>query len=683
MTNNRLNCKNIPQQSPPVLLQQHEYRPHDRKRVSCFRVNFPEKKRFKSAGIYVHLAYSRRKMMPDQIPFYQTLNDIYTLLIRQHDHKVILEHICRIFSESLFFSTVWITEPQGNVTVYPPDSADSTLLPKASFSLEIGYQDRIFGTISFLIADQPLDTGRCQLLHDLADTIGHTLYRLENEKTFHRLKKELPENRHQLRERIKELKCLYAISRLIEKQGISLPEIFQGVLQFIPPAWQYPDITCARIMLADRTFATENFQETPWKLSRVFYSTSDSEGVLEVCYLENPCSGQSPFLEEEEALLGTIAERLGKTAEAMEMRSALIDQETSFKDLVENSLVGITIIQNGTPVYQNSEQKRISAALPMVLIDKQWDMIHQDDREETIRNVASLESGEQKRIDLNFRFHHQVSGQEPIEIKWVYCRISTADYKGQDALLVYTMDVTHSRHLENMLRVKDKMVSLGHVTAGIAHEIRNPLSGINIYLNALDKICREQSGQEKIPGIIAQMQSASGKIESVIRRVMDFSKPTEPKLVKIDINQPIRDAIHLSSVTLRKVGITLRTSLEEGLPDCDADPILLEQVILNLITNAAEAMKDNTRKKEIEISSRLDGNAFRITVADSGPGIPSAVKNKIFDPFYSTKSGNTGIGLSLGHRIITDHGGSLEISTSSPGGAAFTITIPVRGEKRD
>ncbi|MBN2416419.1 hypothetical protein JXO52_11285 [bacterium] len=621
--------------------------------------------------------------MPNQIPFYQTLNDIYTLLIRHDTGTVILERICRIFSESLFFSRVWVTDPEGAVIVYPPQSEGSAILPEPSFTLDIACGNRSFGSISFLLTNEPLDAGRYRLLHDLAETIGHTLSRLENEKTLDRLQKELPENRHQLNERIKELKCLYAISRLIEKQGISLSEIFQGVLQFIPPAWQYPEIACARIRLGDKTYATENFADSPWKLTREFYGTAESAGILEVCYREQPPTGRRPFLEEEEALIDTIAERLGKAAEAMEMRSALIDQETSFRDLVENSLVGITIIQNGALVYQNSEQKRISAPLPLALITKQWDIIHPDDKEETADTVDALISGREKRIDLNFRFHHLAGNNEPAEIKWVYCRISTADYKGQDALLVYTMDVTHSRHLENMLRVKDKMVSLGHVTAGIAHEIRNPLSGINIYLNALDKICREQRGQEKIPGIIAQMQSASGKIESVIRRVMDFSRPKEPKRVGIDINQPVREAIDLSSVTLRKIGITLRTSLQEGLPECFADPILLEQVILNLITNAAEAMKDSSREKEIEISSGLGENGFSITVADSGPGIPSALKNKIFDPFYSTKSGNTGIGLSLGHRIITDHGGSLDIAASPLGGAAFIITIPLRGEYRD
>jgi len=620
--------------------------------------------------------------MPDPIQFHTLVHNIHTLLIRQRDATFILERICNIFSESPFFSAVWIIKPEEDLVSSPQQDGLSPTTSEASIIMDISSHNRSFGKICFLVKDESLDPENHVLLRDLVADIGHTLFRLDTEKRLEQLKEELPENRHQLKERIKELKCLYAISRLIEKRGISLDEIFQGVLQFIPPAWQYPEITCARIRLENKTFETDNFVDTPWKQSRTFYTDTRSQGVLEVCYLQKPpATAPSPFLEEEEALIGTIAERLGKATEAMEMQTALMDQETSFRDLVENSLAGITIIQDGSIVYQNSEQKRISPMLPLAFAEKQWEIIHPDDRAKTIKNYSFMEIGKTKRVDLNFRFYHHTAENEPAETKWVYCRISTVDYQGREALLIYTMDVTRSRHLENMLRVKDKMVSLGHVTAGIAHEIRNPLSGINIYLNALDKICSDQKGQEKIPGIIAQMQSASGKIESVIRRVMDFSKPTEPKRVKIDINKPVREAINLSAVTLRKIGITLKTSLQVDLPECYADPILLEQVILNLITNAAEAMKSDTREKIIEISSNLTEHSFQITVADSGPGIPYALKNKIFDPFYSTKSGNTGIGLSLGHRIITDHGGTLEVTTSSLGGAAFTIEIPVRGEK--
>jgi signal transduction histidine kinase len=178
--------------------------------------------------------------------------------------------------------------------------------------------------------------------------------------------------------------------------------------------------------------------------------------------------------------------------------------------------------------------------------------------------------------------------------------------------------------------------------------------------------------------IIEQLQSASVKIESVVKRVMDFSKPSVPKFVLTDINHHIEEAISLSSVTLRKRGIRLEKTLTENLPSCHADPNMIEEVILNLITNAAEAMQTINGEKIIEVVSSKEDPYVLVRVSDSGPGVPSHFEKNIFDPFYSTKNGSTGIGLSLCQRIITDHKGSLDVFTSRWGGAEFVIKIPIR-----
>ncbi len=164
----------------------------------------------------------------------------------------------------------------------------------------------------------------------------------------------------------------------------------------------------------------------------------------------------------------------------------------------------------------------------------------------------------------------------------------------------------------------------------------------------------------------------------MIKRVIDFSKPSEPKLVLTDINQPIEEAINLSSVTLRKSGIKIEKILANDLPPCHVDPLLIEEVILNLVTNATEAMKNMDGVKIIKVTSSMKKNSIFMRVSDSGPGVNSGLKDKIFDPFYTTKNGSTGIGLSLCHRIITDHGGSLQVSTSKLGGAEFVIEIPIK-----
>ena len=129
---------------------------------------------------------------------------------------------------------------------------------------------------------------------------------------------------------------------------------------------------------------------------------------------------------------------------------------------------------------------------------------------------------------------------------------------------------------------------------------------------------------------------------------------------------------------MRKGGIKLEKALASDLPLCQADPNLIEQVILNLINNATEAMQDMKKGKKIEITSSIEKNCILITVSDSGPGVPLDMKDQLFDPFYSTKKDGTGIGLSISNRIVTDHGGSVDISKSRWGGAEFRIELPLK-----
>jgi signal transduction histidine kinase len=240
------------------------------------------------------------------------------------------------------------------------------------------------------------------------------------------------------------------------------------------------------------------------------------------------------------------------------------------------------------------------------------------------------------------------------------------------------MDMTKAKELEHLLTIQDKMASLGRVAAGIAHEIRNPLSGINIYLNTLQKLHHKEGGEQKVEQILEQVHSASRKIESVIRRVMDFAKPGEPKMTLIDINQPITDAINLTAVTMRKSGISLEKRLADDLPPIYADANLIEEMVLNLLNNAAEAMKSMEKDKKIVVTTSAENDRMIVSVFDSGPGVPLQIRDKIFDPYFTTRPEGTGIGLSLSHRIITDHGGSLTVSDSDLGGAEFRIEIPIK-----
>ena len=381
---------------------------------------------------------------------------------------------------------------------------------------------------------------------------------------------------------------------------------------------------------------------------------------------------------------GKTVEVVGSWTDISDMKQAeeaLRKSEQQFRDLIENSPVGISIIQNNRVIYQNPEQKKIYGLSSESDILQFLNYVHPEDVAEVKQAYQRVASNALKTIEIGFRFYPPDGNGNKPQMKWLQFRITRFLYKGEDAFLLNAVDISEAKQLENQLLIKNKMLSLGRVAAGIAHEIRNPLTGINTYLYTIEDLCQsdrlEPQDMEVIRQILGQIQVASNKIESVIKRVMDFSKPGAPKMVRADINKSLEEAINLSSVTLRKKGIKFETSLSADLPRCYADPHLIEQVVLNLINNAAKAMEKGRGNKIVAITSSAKNNTLSIQVADSGPGVPDDLREKIFDPFFTTTDEGSGIGLNIAQRIVSDHNGSISLHTSRWGGAEFRIELPI------
>jgi len=396
-------------------------------------------------------------------------------------------------------------------------------------------------------------------------------------------------------------------------------------------------------------------------------------------YVEKPILAKKLLKKIENALKQRKLEKECRHAEQQFQES-----EQRFRALVENSLVGISIIQNNRYVYKNPNQEKIFGPVTEKPINEILRASHPDDFDKVKAVYESLRNGEVKSAEIEARFYPSGDTSNQADLKWVQCRVSAIKYAGKDAILLNIIDTTEAKQMEQQLIIKNKMLSLGRVAAGIAHEIRNPLTGINSYLYTLDDLCHgETISAEDIQlmqQIVEQVQVAANKIESVIKRVMDFSKPGTPAMVLSDLNASAQAAINLSAVTMRRREIQLRASLSPRIPQCYIDPALIEQVILNLITNAAKSFEKSNDNKIIEITSFSVNNRVFLQVSDSGPGVPPELREKIFDPFFTTREDGSGIGLNIAQRIIADHNGSISLGTSKWGGAEFRIELPV--EKR-
>ncbi len=363
------------------------------------------------------------------------------------------------------------------------------------------------------------------------------------------------------------------------------------------------------------------------------------------------------------------------------------DRERSqarFKILIENSLNHISIIQNDEIVYRSHGLRKVHRLIDQVFNPPEFPQVYAGDRQRIKKKYQDLMAGRISHIETDFQYFPVIEGNKNSGLRWALLSACKIDYLGVESVLTNIMDITDSKEVQTFLRIQDKMTSLGRVTAGIAHEIRNPLSGIYIYLKALKQIYNQMGDITKVVSIIDKIELASNKIESIIRRVMDFSRPTRPRFVMTDLNQYIDEVTKLSSVTLRKTNIKFVKKLDPNLPQCFAEPHLIEQVILNLVTNAAEAMKDYDGEKRIQLSTGISpkGDSIHICVQDSGPGIPYSLQSKIFDPFYTTKANSSGIGLSICHRIILDHGGTLKVNAVGDRGAQFIIELPLNVSQR-
>ncbi|MBW1800312.1 MAG: hypothetical protein JRJ85_06230, partial [Deltaproteobacteria bacterium] len=232
---------------------------------------------------------------------------------------------------------------------------------RSAMTVRLEHNAKVYGLLSMSIPGSLVtDEKERALLAEIAGDVAFALHDMALEKERKQAEDALQEYTYKLNERVKELNCLFDISKLVEKRRVSLEEIIQGTVDLIPSGWQHPDITCARITLENQEFKTGNFKETPWKLASGIELQGEPVGALEVFSLaDKPEMDEGPFLREERNLANAITERMGRIIERKRAEAALQKSEKRFRDLVESAPVGISIIQEGRIIYQNPEQEKL------------------------------------------------------------------------------------------------------------------------------------------------------------------------------------------------------------------------------------------------------------------------------------------------------------------------------------
>ncbi len=273
---------------------------------------------------------------------------------------------------------------------------------------------------------------------------------------------------------------------------------------------------------------------------------------------------------------------------------------------------------------------------------------------------------------------------------WVYPLV---DEEGRMyAMVHYLKDVTDQKRLEQHLVRSNRLASLGTLVAGIAHEINNPLGIIAGYSDALMDRAREDAllkipEFEDFPEYLETIHKEIFRCKGILRSLLDFASPSSGSFRQLDINEIIKEVILLVNHRAKRLNHRMEFNLRRDLPKIYAEPGALRQLFMNIIINSMYFTPENG---SINITTQMDDRqneesmAFRppsikVVIRDTGPGIPGNIIDKIFDPFFTTKPAGegTGLGLSICHKIVEEHGGSIDAESAAGHGTSFIIRLPV------
>lgn len=358
-----------------------------------------------------------------------------------------------------------------------------------------------------------------------------------------------------LRERIKELTCLYGIAKLAGTTDLPLPEILASVVDLLPPAWLYPEVASGRIVLDEQEYLSRDYRGGCDKLRANIVVDSSVRGFVEVAYADKrPDLVEGPFLREERHLIDVVAREL----------SLIVDQHSA-------------------------EQQR--------------------------------------------------------------------------------------EHLQEQLRHADRLATIGQLSAGVAHELNEPLGGILGFAQLA----------QKTPDLPAQVQrdlnrivSASLHAREVIKKLLLFARQSDRGKDWVDLNMLVADGLYFLESRCAKAGVELVRDIQAELPEIAGDPGQIYQVLINLAVNAIQAMPDGGR---LTISTALRSSMVELEVQDTGAGMSEELQRQIFLPFFTTKDvgEGTGLGLSVVEGIVAAHGGTISVESTKGVGTTFTVRLPTKG----
>ncbi|MGC1382928.1 MAG: PAS domain S-box protein [Candidatus Acidiferrales bacterium] len=297
--------------------------------------------------------------------------------------------------------------------------------------------------------------------------------------------------------------------------------------------------------------------------------------------------------------------------------------------------------------------------------------IHRDDLPEIKQMFRKLISGETASVLCEYRTLHQ-------DGTWRILRASASPLfdsgRKISGVVASIRDVTEVKNTEKQLVQKEKLAAMGEMMSGVAHELNNPLTAIIGISDLLHDKVGDDSSKRQIGLVLKQARRAA----AIVQNLLSFARPSALVSKKLRIEDVVRSVTTTQELLLKPKNIELQVEVESPLPAVQGDAKLLQQVLLNLISNAEQSIAAGSGRGRITVTMKPEGGKIVVKVLDDGAGIPAANLSKIFDPFFTTKrpSGGTGLGLTICAAIVKEHGGTIEVQSVAGSGAEFIILLP-------
>jgi two-component system sensor histidine kinase AtoS len=377
--------------------------------------------------------------------------------------------------------------------------------------------------------------------------------------------------------------------------------------------------------------------------------------------------GLSTLAQKTPAQLPNLPGELGQISRSVNALAQTLRETKTLNDLIiENAADGVIAIdRQGDVTTMNPAAEMITGYTLNELVGRPYATLFSDPHFASPVLDTLAHGTEHLAQEVSFPARDRT-----IELSVTTSRIHNPNGELIGALVIFS-DLTARKETQRRLAQTERLATLGELMAGVAHEVRNPLTAIRGYV----QIIRQQTSlpvhQEYLSVVLKEIDS----INRVIQQLLDFSRPRQSQWQQVLLNSLIEETLILVQTSGVQARIAFNVEQDKGLPAIVADRELLKQVILNILINAVQAIN---ARGEIRIRTwQYSATQQAVTIEDNGCGIDLALQKKIFDPFFTTKASGTGLGLALSQRIINAHQGDIHVASMPGCGATFTLILPI------